>query len=185
MDIVENQAAVVLGALFGAILCARVLAWIALLIAVAKQPQPPLLAAVLHSGPFALVAAALMTYFAATHLNETPAAWFLGGLWAAPMAVVALAIYARRAHQGGPLLWVFAQRRNLFIFGYVTMAFVVSPYVWALRNDVTLAVLVVVVAIAGSHFLYWYMWQLVGPEIERVAALRRAEGVHGRTDTAA
>jgi hypothetical protein len=187
VSIVENQAAVLFGVIFGAILSARVVAWIALLFSIAKttEARVPIWAALFHSGPFAIVVAALITYFAVARWHETPAVWFLAGFAGAPIAVVSLTFYARRAGQRGPLSWVFAKRRNFLIFGYVTMAFIVSPYLWALHHDVTLALLAALGAIIGVHFGYWYMWQLVGPEIERVAALRRAQVDQTHTDTPA
>ena len=58
------------------------------------------------------------------------------------------------------------RKRNFFIFGYVVAAFVGLPHLLRLHGSAGFMFFALAVSVAGIHFMFWYMWQFMGPELE-------------------
>jgi hypothetical protein len=172
--IIEIQAIAFAGFAAGMVLWPKAVEWLVVVLTVSKaEPRDvrsALAAVLLHSGLWTLLLIGWCTYHLLTAYSDARVSWFLGSFYVCLALFGALAVHLSRTvgSQGSksPILWfakAMRQRRNFFLFSYVTAAAIGLPYLIASDELRGLILFVLPLSALGVHFMAWYMWQFVGP----------------------
>lgn len=172
--ILEIQAVAFAGFAAGMVLWPKAVEWALVVLTVSKsEPRDvrgALSALLLHSGLWTLLLIGWCTYHLLTAYSDARVSWFLGSFYVCLILIGTLAAHLSRAVDShtskSPILWFtksMRQRRDFFLFSYVTAAVIGLPYLLASDELRGLALFVLPLSALGIHFTAWYMWQFFGP----------------------
>jgi len=172
--IIEIQVIAFAGFAAGMVLWPKAVEWAVVVLTVSKSEprdiRSSLAAVLLHSGLWTLLLIGWGTYHLLTAYSDTRVLWFLSSFYVCLALLGALVVHLSRAvgshGSRSPLLWfakAMRQRRNFFLFSYVTAAAIGLPYLLASDELRGLILFVLPLSALCIHFMAWYMWQFFGP----------------------